>query len=140
MKNRVAFALLVGVACVMGASAVKADYQPISKVPVEEAMKKPKETPLMVIRFNQPDVPYEMPLYETMTKAFQVKPSAKFDVVSVSQKSAEQSIQERYDQAAAQNLDKVMTTFSQMGMPANRLNVSNTTESVKSSEVRIYIH
>lgn len=99
-----------------------------------------RQTPLMVIRFNQPAVLYQKALYDTMVQAFKVKPSAKFDVVSVSRRGSTPEQQKQYDDIAAQNTGKVIATFQEMGMPLSRYTLSTTTEPVKYSEVRIYVH
>ena len=40
-------------------------------------------TPLMVVRFNQRHVYYQRPLYTAVSRALEVKPSARFTMVSV---------------------------------------------------------
>lgn len=132
-KNHLIPGIFVALLCFTGiAGAANADYQP------ETAAK--KELPLMVIRFNQPHVIFEKALYETVLEAFKVKPSAKFDVVSVSQKSGNSGEQKIYTDIAAQNTGRVMATFQEMGMPQNRINLINTSEHVRSCEVRIFVH
>ncbi len=98
------------------------------------------QTPLMVIRFNVVDPLYEQPLYDTVSKALQVKPSATFDIVSIAQKASDDSEQQRFNEVAARNSRKVMNTLHEMGMPENRLNFTTATEPVQSSEVRIFVH
>lgn len=137
MKNKIVFAILAVSFAFLGnmvspVHAADATPHVLGTIPVSE-------TPLMVIRFNQPHVAYERPLYDTMVKALQAKPSARFDVVSVSQKANDPQEQQHYNDVAAQNAAKVMATFHEIGMPQTRLSQSSAIESVPSSEVRIYI-
>jgi len=99
-----------------------------------------QETPLMIIRFNQPTIDYPMPLYNTVSRALQVKPSAMFDVVSVAPHAKESHNQSYYNKMAAQNTDKVLSTLHEIGLPDSRIHVSKVIDSVASSEVRIYVH
>lgn len=142
MKNTILSGLLIGAALAIGSAVVAyADYQPTSRFPVEVPYtKSPKDVPLMIIRFNEPDVAFQDPLYETMVKAFKIKPSAVFDIVSVSQKSSNKKTQNDNDQVAQENAAKVIQTFNDMGMPTTRLTLSNIAESVQSSEIRIFVH
>lgn len=97
------------------------------------------EKPLMVIRFNEASVPYEWPLYETLTKALEVKPQAHFDVVSVAPRSQDLNQQMKDSDTASSDLARVLGTLKEIGMPENRYKVSKIYDAVKSSEVRIYV-
>lgn len=98
------------------------------------------DLPLMVIRFNFANVMYEKSLYDTVERGLRAKPSARFEVVSVAKKSSDSDIQKRYDELAARNIDKVLTTFHEMGVPDERVSQGKSRENIKYNEVRIYIH
>jgi hypothetical protein len=98
------------------------------------------ETPLMVIRFNQPHVDYPMPLYNTVGQALKVKPGAVFDVVSIAPRAHEAHNQSYYNRMAEQNTHKVLATLHQIGLPANRISLTDAIDDVTSSEVRIFVH
>lgn len=141
MKNTILSGLLIGAVLALGGAAVAhADYQPTSRFPAEIPYARTKEVPLMIIRFNEQEVAFQDPLYETMTKVFKAKPSAVFDIVSVSQKSSNKDKQKHYNQVAQDNANKVIQTFNDMGMPMSRLTIANTSENVQSSEIRIFAH
>jgi hypothetical protein len=106
----------------------------------EDAVTLSQETPLMIIRFNQPSVGYPMPLYNTLSRALKVKPSAVFDVVSVAPHAKEAHSQSRYNKIAAQNTDKVIGTMHEIGLPDRRIQLSHVIDAVDASEVRIYVH
>lgn len=97
------------------------------------------QKPLMVIRFNEARVAYEWPLYETLTKALEVRPQAQFDVVSVAPRSTDLNKQMQDNDSSTADLAKVIATLKEIGMPDNRYKVSKIYDNVKSSEVRIYI-
>jgi hypothetical protein len=98
------------------------------------------QRPLMVIRFNQPRVAYEHPLYTTISRALDVKPSAMFDIVSVTPQAHDADSQSRYDAANQRNTQKVLSTLSQMGLPHDRIHVTTLADNVAASEVRIFVH
>jgi hypothetical protein len=98
------------------------------------------ETPLMVIRFNQPHVNYPMPLYNTVSQALKVKPNAVFDVVSIAPRAHESSNQPYNNELAAKNSHKVLATMHEIGLPANRVSLTDAIDDVPSSEVRIFVH
>ncbi|MEI7669976.1 MAG: hypothetical protein WCJ33_07830 [Pseudomonadota bacterium] len=100
---------------------------------------KKEETPLMVIRFNQARIMFEKSLYETIARALEMKPNAKFEVVSVTRKASDSSIQKRYEELSARNLNKVVDTLHEINLPADRFTTRSTYEYIKYDEVRIYI-
>jgi len=96
--------------------------------------------PLVTIRFDKPDVPYEQALYTAVSRALERRPAAVFDLVAVSPSlgsSAQVSI--NADQAK-RNAEGVMRALSKMGLPADRLALSAmTSANVRDSEVQIYV-
>ena len=91
------------------------------------------EAPLMVIRFNQPNVYYQKPLYNAVSQALEAKPDAQFDVVGISTgRNAAQ---------AERNLRQVVGTLNEIGLPTSRYSVSRRTSgNVESNEVHIFAH
>jgi len=95
--------------------------------------------PLIVIRFNQTHVDYAMPLYNTVSRALEVKPSAMFDIVSVSSAARTPQDQQYNNQIATQNVHKVLATLHNMGLPQSRIHLTSAADNVPSSEVRIFV-
>lgn len=96
--------------------------------------------PLVTIRFDRPDVPYERPLYNAISHALDRRPSAVFDLVAVSPSAGSAAQVTINADEAKRNAENVMRSLAQMGLPASRLAVSATTSrSVKTGEVRIYV-
>lgn len=89
--------------------------------------------PLVVIRFDRPDVPYEQALYSAISQAMERRPSAAFQVVAVSPSGAQVA-------ASRRNADKVMRTLTDIGLPPDRVSTAATTSaSARTSEVQIYV-
>lgn len=91
--------------------------------------------PLVVIRFNEPRVYFERPLYNALRKALETKPSVRLNVINYFPTRN----QEVVDEAEA-NLNRVMRVLQDMGMPLNRMGVSSEPASdLQHSEVHIYV-
>jgi len=97
------------------------------------------EKPLIVIRFNQRHVMYERSLYNTISRALQVKPSAVFDVVSVAPQAKDKASQQRNNAIATQNTRKVLATLHEMGLPESRISLSDASDQLDATEVRIFV-
>jgi hypothetical protein len=96
--------------------------------------------PLVVIRFDRPDVQYQQALYAAISRALEQRPEAQFDVVSVAPAQGSPG-----EVAAGQNRSKrfanqVVRSLTEMGLPASRINLAATTgQGATSNEVHIYI-
>jgi hypothetical protein len=96
--------------------------------------------PLVKIRFDQPDVEYEQPVYMAVNEALQRYPDARFDLVAVHPtqgNAAEVAIEST---KARRNAEKVLRTLTQMGMPMDRIDLSYSADAAASSnEVHLYV-
>ena len=84
----------------------------------EEAQK-----PLMVIRFNQNNVYYQLPLYNAVQKALQVKPNAQFTFVSKVPFTGQPQKDQRFEQEARANWQNVLQTVTDIGLPEKQMEV-----------------
>ena len=96
--------------------------------------------PLVVIRFDRPDVPYEQALYSALARALERRPDSRFDLVAVSPVrggAAEQAL----DRSNARKFaEAVLRTLTEMGLPAQRVSLSATTSpEAATNEVHIYV-
>ncbi len=82
------------------------------------------KTPLVTVRFNQSNVYYEKALYQAVVKAAEIKPTVMFDVVGVNTSS---------------ELDHVLATMNNMGIPSERITVTTLQGQTPSPEVRVYV-
>jgi len=96
--------------------------------------------PLVVIRFDRPNVNYEQALYQAASKALEVRPNAAFDVVGVSPSGGTPAQTALNGDIARTNADRVVRSLLGMGLPADRVNAGQSNDpSIQASEVRIYV-
>jgi hypothetical protein len=95
--------------------------------------------PLVVIRFSDAATAYERSLYYAVSTALERRPQARFALVSVSPPGTSAAdIRARQKEAQA-HLERVLTSMSNMGLRAERLKLTSTTDaSVTGTEVRVY--
>ena len=90
--------------------------------------------PLVVIRFDKPDVAYEPALYQALSRALERRPDATFDLVAVSPDEAGQAVARREGET-------VFRSMTSMGLPAERVAMAAMSNSaVTTPEVHIYVH
>jgi hypothetical protein len=96
--------------------------------------------PLVVIRFDNPNVEYEQALYTAMKGALDRKPDAQFELVAVSPTRGPMGQSALKSAAAKRNADQVMRSLNNMGLPPNRIATSaSQSDSAESNEVHIYV-
>lgn len=79
--------------------------------------------PLVVIRFDRADVPYQQALYNAVSQALARKPNAVFDVVAVAAGGTQAQTASNQN-LARRNAERVLRSLAEMGLPAGRVNVS----------------
>lgn len=95
--------------------------------------------PLVVIRFDRPNVEYEQALYTAVRQALARKHDAEFDLVAVAPSRAAAQNPLSANQAR-KNADAVMRSLVNMGLPPDRIALSATTSNVAdSNEVHLYV-
>jgi hypothetical protein len=100
----------------------------------------PGGRPLVVIRFDRPDVPYEESLYNAVSQALERRPGARFDIVAVAPGSANPATAVVGANASKQNAESVRRSLVNMGLPSDRMSMSATSSpEVQDGEVRIYV-
>ena len=96
--------------------------------------------PLVVIRFDRPDVPYEQALYTAVSRTLDRRPDAQFDLVAVVPAVGTASEVAATQSQSKRNANRVLRTLTDMGLPASRVSLASTTSpSASSSEVHIYL-
>ena len=96
--------------------------------------------PLVVVRFDRPNVDYQQVLYAALNQALQNRPGANFQVVAVSPTRGTAASVQIAQSTARRHAQDVMRTMTDMGVPATRLNVASTTDpNATSSEVRVFV-
>jgi len=96
--------------------------------------------PLVVIRFDHPNVDYEQALYTAVSRALERRPSATFDVVAVAPNAGTPAQATVAVNASKHDAENVMRSLTGMGLPADRISLSATTSpDIRSNEVRLYV-
>jgi hypothetical protein len=96
--------------------------------------------PLVVIRFDRPNVPYQEPLFTAASEALNRRPGAVFDIVSIVPQQGTPAQVALSANQSRRNAEQVLQTLVQMGLPSDRLSLSSTSSSdVGSNEVHIYV-
>lgn len=96
--------------------------------------------PLVVIRFDRADVPYEQALYTAVSRAVERRPDAAFDLVAVTPGSGTPAQVAVNTTKSKRNAEAVLRTLTDMGLPADRVRLSSmTSPDAATSEVHIYM-
>ena len=97
-------------------------------------------SPLVVVRFDRPNVDYQQVLYAALNQALQNRPGASFQVVAVSPTRGTAASVQLAQTAARHHAEDVMRSMSEMGVPATRMGVASTTDPAATvSEVRVFV-
>lgn len=104
------------------------------------ALPEPGQRPLVVIRFDRPDVPYQESLYNAVNRALERRPEARFEIVAVAPGSSNPAEATVGANASKQNAESVRQSLVNMGLPADRMSLSATSSrDVQGGEVRVYV-
>lgn len=127
-------ALLLALACLGSISPVS----PVSPVMADQGEQKPVVAlqPLMVIRFNQPQIDFEAPLRDVIKQARQVKSEVMFDLIQYIPDTTSRSRLATYKQ----HTDAVMRSFVANGVgPENIRFLISPTPDVTTDELYIFV-
>lgn len=96
--------------------------------------------PLVVIRFDRPDVDYQQALYSAVSKALEQRPGSTFEIVGVAPERGSTGEAAVSASTARRRAEQVMQTLVEMGLPVERVQLSSA-ESVaaQSNEVHVYV-
>jgi hypothetical protein len=97
-------------------------------------------TPLVVIRFDRPNVDYQQILYTALNQALQSRPNAGFEVVAVAPTRGNAASVQIAQTTARRHAQEVMRSMTDMGVPATRMGVASATDpAAAASEVRVFV-
>jgi len=112
----------------------------LGQLPVKDADAAPApKTPFVIIRFDRPDVDYGQPLYQAMSQALEKNPMGSFEVVAVAPggSGARQTLEGTNARSKAED---VMRTMAEMGVPADRMQLTTATSAdANSPEVHVFL-
>ncbi|MEE8332980.1 MAG: hypothetical protein V3R85_03960 [Alphaproteobacteria bacterium] len=96
--------------------------------------------PLVVIRFDRPNVAYQQALYTAVNRALQRRPQAGFDLVAVSPLQGSPAGATVSANKAKRSAESVLRALSEMGLPLERVRLSATQSAeAQSNEVHLYV-
>ena len=96
--------------------------------------------PLVVIRFDGPNVEYAQALYNAVSRALERRPSATFDLVAVAPNSGNVAQVTVAASTSKRNAESVLRSLSDMGLPLDRVRLSAMTSGrASTNEVHIYV-
>lgn len=117
------------------ASRPVASMPPAHRAPAVHAQR-----PLVIIRFDRPDVPYQQVLYTAVKRALERRPDATFDLVAVSPTSDDDRQLKTATDRAERDAQDVLRTLSSMGLSPERVRLSAMTSSeVATNQVQIFV-
>lgn len=100
----------------------------------------PGTKPLVVLRFNQPRVYYEQPLFQAIEKAVAVKPAVMFDIVSLAPSTGNATTDANWQATASRNTRMVVASMQQMGVPLSRMQITGRQQpGLNADEVQIFV-
>ncbi len=123
------------------ASPLASNAAPVATTaPVAMSGKLPSSPALMVIRFDRPNVQYANDLYTVLTQVLDRRPDATFKVVAVAPSKGSPAELQMAQYESRQHAEAVYQLMNEMGLPAERVELSSTTSSdARSNEVRIFL-
>ncbi len=96
--------------------------------------------PLVVIRFDRIDIPYEQALYNAVKKVLERRPDATFDLVAVAPSLGDEATVALNSSKSRRNAEKVLRSLVDMGLPPARVAVSGkTAPNTEVNEVHLYL-
>ncbi len=96
--------------------------------------------PLIVIRFDRADVPYQQALYNSVSKVLEQRPNAVFDLVAVAPTTGGQARVSLNSNKARRHSENVLRSLIEMGLPPARIAVSaRTMAQARTNEVHLYL-
>jgi len=96
--------------------------------------------PLVVIRFDRVDVPYEQALYNAVSKVLERRPEAVFDLVAVAPAGGDEATIALNSSKSRRHAENVLRSLVDMGLPPSRVAVSGKTASTANvNEVHLYL-
>lgn len=100
----------------------------------------PGPRPLVVIRFDKPDVDYQQAVYQSISEALEKYPNAKFELVAVAPGAGNPARKAIESTRSRRNAEKVLRTITSMGLGAERVDLSSmVNNNIQTNEVHLYI-
>ncbi|MBT3358199.1 MAG: hypothetical protein HN403_01065 [Rhodospirillales bacterium] len=96
--------------------------------------------PLVVIRFDKPNVPFQQAVYNAVSRVLERRPAATFDLVAVAPAAGGPARVAVNTNKSRRYAESVLRSLVEMGLPPGRVAIAGTTSGgAKSNEVHIYL-
>jgi hypothetical protein len=96
--------------------------------------------PLVVIRFDKPNVDYQQALYQAVSQALARRPSAAFDLVAVAPSGGGTAQTALNSNMVRRDADQVLRSLISMGLSPDRVSLSSATSATAQvNEVHLYV-
>ena len=96
--------------------------------------------PLVVIRFDRTDVPYQQALYSAVSRVLERRPDAVFDLVAVAPTVGGAGREAVNTNRSRRHAENVLRSLVEMGLPPSRVAISTRTMAdAKVNEVHLYL-
>lgn len=99
----------------------------------------PGDRPLVIIRFDRPNVQYQQALFNAVSQALSRKPTATFSILAVSPNAGNAAQVALNSAAAKRNAEDVLRSLTDMGVPSSRVQLLSATDQVDNNEVQVYV-
>jgi len=112
----------------------------VTSAPLAPTMVSATERPLVVIRFDRPNVSYENALYTAVKGALERRPNAGFEVVAVSSTGGTTGSAAISETSSRRNAESVVRSLTQMGLTQDRVRLSTSTSpTAGNGEVDVFV-
>lgn len=96
--------------------------------------------PLVVIRFDKPNVPYQQAVYNAVSRVLEQRPDAAFDLVAVAPTAGGPARIAVNTNKSRRFAEGVLRSLVEMGLPPDRVAIAGTTsDAANTNEVHIYL-
>ena len=112
----------------------------VARQAARQTQPQPGDRPLVVIKFDRPNVQYQQALYNAVSQALERKPTATFDLVAVSPQQGTAAQTALNSAAARRNAEAVLRTLTDMGVPSSRVQLlAQGDPQAANNEVHLYV-
>tara|TARA_Y100000588_G_scaffold13707_1_gene14784 strand:- start:945 stop:2063 length:1119 start_codon:yes stop_codon:yes gene_type:complete len=96
--------------------------------------------PLIIIRFNKPNVRYQQALYSAVNRVLQRRPQAGFDLIAVASGKGSAGQVTVAGNKSKRNAEMVLRSLADMGLPLQRIRLSAiTSKDATTNEVHLFV-
>ncbi|MDJ0683912.1 MAG: hypothetical protein QNJ84_04375 [Alphaproteobacteria bacterium] len=111
----------------------------IARAAARAATPAPGDRPLVIIRFDRPNVQYQQALFNAVSQALSRKPTATFSILAVSPNAGNAAQVALNSAAAKRNAEDVLRSLTDMGVPSSRVQLLSATDQVDNNEVQVFV-